>query len=149
VDRFRQRLNEHSLVGIDTGVFIAQLEAHPRYLPVTHSLFDAVERGLIEALTSVITLMELTVHPWRKQEAAVARQYEALLVHFPHLRMVDVSRDIARMAAQLRAEYDLRPADGLQVATVLQQGGTALVTNRRQFTRLADRLEILLLDDFV
>jgi len=149
VDRLRQRLNEHSLVGIDTAVFIYQLEAHPRYLPATRSLFDAVESGAFEALTSVITLMELTVHPWRKQEAAVARQYEAILVHFPHLRMVDVTRDVARLAAQLRARHNLRPVDALQVATVLQQGGTALVTNDHQLTRLVDRLEVLLLDDFV
>ncbi len=149
MDRLRQRLNEHSLVGIDTAIFIYQLEAHPRYLPATRELFEAVESGNIEALTSVITLMELTVHPWRKHEAAVARQYEVILAHFPHLRMVDVSRDVARMAAQLRAQHNLRPADALQVATVLHEGGTAMVTNDHQLTRLVDRLEILLLDDFV
>ena len=47
--------------------------------------------------------MELTVRPWQLEGPAAARVYEALWTHFPHLVLVDVTRDVARRAAQLRA----------------------------------------------
>ena len=92
--------------------------------------------------------MELTVHPWQLDQPAVAREYEALLAHFPHLTLADVTRDVARRAAQLRACYRLRPADALQVATALVHGATAFVSNDQGLARLAPLLDIIILDDF-
>lgn len=149
MDELEQRLTDHLIIGIDTAVFIYQVEASPRYLPLAQTVLETVQSGQVAAVTSVITLMELTVHPWREQQEAVARQYEALLVHFPHLRVAEVTRDIARLAAQLRARYNLRPADALQAATTLHHGGTAFVSNDSQFGRLAGLLDVVLLDEFL
>jgi predicted nucleic acid-binding protein len=149
MDALEQRLRQHTTIGIDTSIFIYQVEAHPRYLPVAQVVLNTVQKGQVEAVTSVITLMELTVHPWRQQQPVVARQYEALLVHFPHLHLAEVTRDIIRQAAQLRARHNLGAADALQVATTLHYGGTALVTNDSRLARLAGRLDIVLLDEFV
>jgi predicted nucleic acid-binding protein len=69
-------------------------------------------------------------------------------MHFPNLTLVDVTRDVARQAAKLRARYHLRPADALHAATALAHNATAFVTNDRDFTQVGD-LEIVLLQDFV
>ncbi|MGQ9804263.1 MAG: type II toxin-antitoxin system VapC family toxin [Anaerolineae bacterium] len=141
------RLAGHPVLGLDTSVFIYHLEAHPRYLPLTMILLAGVQAGQWRAVTSTVTLMELTVRPWQLGRAAVAREYEALLVHFPHLTVADVTRDVARRAAQLRAIYSLRPADALQVATALVHGATVFVTNDRSLARLSPVLDVVLLDD--
>lgn len=141
------RLAGHTVLGLDTSVFIYHLEAHPRYLPLTMILLAGVQAGQWRAVTSTVTLMELTVRPWQLGRAAVAREYEALLVHFPHLTVADVTRDVARRAAQLRAIYSLRPADALQVATALVHGATVFVTNDRSLARLSPVLDVVLLDD--
>ena len=88
--------------------FIYHFEANPRYLPLTQELLMGVQAGQWAAVTSVVTLMELTVRPWQLDRPNVAREYEALLVHFPHLTLVEVTRDIARRAAQLRAHHQAR-----------------------------------------
>jgi len=147
--RLSQRLRAHRLIGLDTSVFITHFEAQPTRLALTTAVLTAVETGAVEAVTSVVTLMELTVRPWQQDEAALARQYEALLVNFPHLDMVEIDRTVARRAAQLRASHRLRPADALQAAAALGRGATALVTNDRDFLRLASLLDIIVLDDFV
>ena len=141
-----ERLTAHTTVGLDTSVFIYQLEAHPDYLPLTQALFTDVEAGRWAAITSTITLMELTVRPWQLDRPAVARKYETLLVHFPHLTILDVTRDVARRAAQLRAEYRLRPADALQIGTALVHGATAFVSNDRALLRVAPTLDIVILE---
>jgi len=149
MERFREQLAGHTVVGLDTSVFICHLEAHPRYQPLTRELLVGVQTGGQEAITSVVTVMELTVHPWRLGRAAVAREYEALLVHFPNLTLADVTRDAARQAAQLRARYNVRPADALQVATTLVHGATGFVTNDQRLTRLSSELDVIVLQDFV
>ena len=91
--------------------------------------------------------MEMTVRPWQLQRPAVAREYEALLAHFPQLVLVDITRETARRAAQLRAAHRLRPADALQVAAALLHGATAFVGNDRQLLPLGSLVDVVLLDE--
>jgi predicted nucleic acid-binding protein len=149
MERFRERLGRHSIVGLDTSIFIYHLEAHPHYQPLTQAVLVGVQAGQQQAITSVVTVMELTVQPWRVGRAAVAREYEALLVHFPNLTLADVTRDVARRAAQLRARYNVRPADALQVATALVHRATAFVTNDQRLERLSPEVDVIALDNFV
>ncbi len=144
-----QELASHVIVGLDTSLFIYHLEAHPAYQPLTTCILNSVQAGELQAIVSMVTLMELTVHPWRLNQPLIARQYEALLAHFPNLRLADVTRDVARQAAQLRANYNIRPADALQVATAVISHATAYITNDRGLSRLNPLLTILILDDFV
>ena len=143
------RVAPHDIIGLDTSIFIYHLEAHPVYLPLTQALLEGVEAGKWEAVTSTITVMELTVRPWQLDRPAVARAYEALLAHFPHLVLADVTRDVARRAAQLRARYRIQPADALQVATALAHGATVFVTNDRLLSRLSPVLDVVVLDDLL
>lgn len=143
-----RQLAGHRLVGLDTSIFIYHLENHARYQPLTAVIFDGIQQGRWPAVASTVALMELTVHPWRISEPMIAHQYEALLIHFPNLQLVDVTREVARRAAQLRAQYDVRPADALHVATALVHQATAYITNDKALGRLDSLLDILVLDDF-
>ena len=80
---------------------------------------------------------------------SAAREYEAVLVHFPNLSVVDVDRNVARAAAQLRAKYNVTPPDALQVAASLSFGAKVFLTNDRRLSRLQELIDILVLDDFL
>lgn len=144
-----QRLSAHRLIGLDTSIFIYHLEANLKYLPLTRAILKYVQSGQGNGVVSTVTVMELTVHPWRINRGDVARQYELLLINFPNLRLVDVTREVARRAAQLRAKYSLRPADALQVATAMVSGATVWISNDKKLKRLEPEIEIIILDDFV
>jgi len=77
-----ERVTAHAVIGLDTSIFIYHLQAHPDYQPLTQELLTGVETGRWTAVTSTVTIMELTVRPWQLNRPAVARTYEALLVHF-------------------------------------------------------------------
>ncbi len=145
----QHRLARHRVVGLDSMIFIYQVENHPLYQPAAHVVLGDVQRGVYRGVTSTITLMELTVHPWRAGVGAAAREYEVLLANFPHLTLVDVTRDVARRAAQLRGVYGVSPTDAIQAASALIQGATALVTNDMGLRRLESLLEVVILDDFL
>ncbi len=67
----------------------------------------------------------------------------------PHLQILDIERGIARQAAQLRAEYRIRPADALQVAACLSAGRQAFITNDHRLARLQPVIAVIVLDDFI
>lgn len=144
-----QRLAAHQLIGLDTSIFIYHFEANQKYLPLTRSILKLVESGQSQGVISTLVVMELTVHPWRIDRGDIARQYEALLINFPNLKLVDVSREVARQAAQLRAKYNLRPADALQVGTAIISGATLWVSNDKALKRLEPAIEVIVLEDFV
>lgn len=149
MDKLSQRLAKAKVIGLDTSIFIYFLEENKRYSPSAHIIFNGIEKGMWPGITSTITLMEITVRPWQLGKELVAREYEAALAHFPNLSVVDVDRNVARAAAQLRAKYNISPPDALQVAASLSFGAKAFLTNDRRLSRLGELIDILVLDDFV
>lgn len=145
----QQRLADHTIIGLDSTIFIYHIEANLRYLPLTKIVLNGVQSGQYNAITSTVTIMELTVHPWRANRGDVAREYEIMLVNFPNLYLANVTREVARQAAQLRANYNLRPADALQVATAIMHQATAWVSNDKKLKRLASILDVIILDQFI
>jgi predicted nucleic acid-binding protein len=106
-------LSKRKVVGIDTPIFLYHLENHPQYVTLTKELLGGIERGKWNGITSVITLMEITVHPWKEGFENIARQYETLLINFPNLTVGVIDREVARLAAQMRANFGIRPPDAL------------------------------------
>lgn len=149
MDDLSKRLTKAKVIGLDTPVFIYVLQDNPRYGALAQITINGIEKGKWEGVTSTITLMEITVRPWQLGREAAAREYEAVLVHFPNLSVVDVDRTVARAAAQLRAKYNVSPPDALQVASSLSFGAKAFLTNDRKLSKLQELIDILVLDDFV
>lgn len=148
-DRLDRRLAEHLVVGLDTSIWIYHLEAHPRYLPLTTHILSKIEARELRGVISTVVVLELTVRPFRLERPEIARQYEALLVNFPNLEMVDINRDVARHAAQLRGVFGLGALDALQVASAQMAGATAFITNDVALGRLSEVIDIVLLNDFL
>jgi predicted nucleic acid-binding protein len=149
MDEFSKRLARAKVIGLDTPLFIYFLENNERYEKLSQITIKGIEKGKWLGVTSTITLMEITVRPWQLGLEAAAREYEAVLVHFPNLSVVDVDRTVARAAAQLRAKYNVSPPDALQVAASLSFGANAFLTNDKRLSKLQDLLDIIVLDDFV
>ena len=106
-------------VALDTAVFIYFIEEHPRYLPLIAPLFNEVDVGAREIVTSALTLLEVLVVPYRAGDLPLAERYEAVLTRSRGLRMVELDRGQLRTAAQIRAVHGVRTPDALQLASIL------------------------------
>lgn len=143
------RLSGVRYCGLDTCVFIYHLEYHPLYAPLTREILRAIETGNCLGCTTVISLTELLVRPWQLGERQKAMEYEVLICNFPHLQVLDINRQIARLAARLRGEYQLRAADALQVAGAITGGAEVFITNDKALRRLDPLIPILVLNDYI
>ncbi|MGA7886456.1 MAG: PIN domain-containing protein [Acidobacteriaceae bacterium] len=116
-------------VGLDTAPLIYFIEKHPRYLPLVQPFFAAVEDGDVTAVTSTLTLTEVLVHPWRRGNQELVRQYSRILLHARNLQTIPVSPEIAAEAARIRATLNVKVPDAIQLATALSAGAASSLTN--------------------
>ena len=124
-------------VGVDAALFIYLIEAEPRYLRVIEPLFEAADKGTRDLVTSAVTLLEVLVVPYRARDYAMAERYETLLTRSRGIRIIELSRDQLRAAAQLRAATNMKTPDALQLAAALTMGCATFVTNDRRMPSVA------------
>jgi predicted nucleic acid-binding protein len=141
-------LSRHSKVGLDTSIFIYQVEENKKYFHLTDSIFAWLEGPRAQAVTSTITLLELLVQPYRLGDIDRVNKFYALLSTFPHLEWVAPTLEIVDMGARVRAECNLRTPDAIQAATAVSGEATGFISNDGGFKRVA-ALEVILLDDLL
>lgn len=123
-------------IGIDTALFIYFIEEDPRYLPLVEPLFAAADAGSRELVTSALTLLEVLVVPARVGDQDLANRYEQLLTGSKGVRLVEISLEQLRGAAQLRAHTGIKTPDALQLVAAVTSGCTSFVTNDRRLPSL-------------
>jgi predicted nucleic acid-binding protein len=133
-------------VAIDTSIVIYLVERHERYLPVIRPLFEAADEGKLSLVTSGITLLEVLVVPYRKNDVALATRYEALLTRSRGLELIEIDRSVLRVAAQLRGVHGARAPDAIQMASALTRRCGSFLTNDRRLPSLPN-LPVLQLGD--
>lgn len=136
------------IIGIDTMVFIYHLEDHPDYSHVTERIFEAVEHGKYNAVTSVITLLEILVKPKRDGNLTAVKDYKDLLQTFPNFKIFDLDMKISDIASDLRAKYGIKTPDAIQIATTIYGGSKSFITNDDSLKKV-EEVRVLLLDDLV
>lgn len=127
---------------LDTNVLIAYLEDGQAISKSARLLVDDwIHGGRNEAIVSMISVMELLVGPSRAGHDD--SPYQEFLNYYPHLTLHDVTFDIARKAAQLRAKTSATTPDALIVATGIVARVDYLITNDSAWTSFVDNALIL------
>ena len=137
---------------VDTSVVLAYLAGGEKATDLAVQLFDAfVATGRNTAALSAVTVAEILVRPFRRGPAAVATA-EGFLRHFGDLHLIDVTYDVAREGARIRAETDLPMPDALIVASASVAEIEILVINdldwRSRLTEVLPDLDVVRLDAF-
>ena len=132
-------------IALDTMIFIYAFEENPVYLPLLRPFFETVEKGELEATTSTLTLTECLVQPYRKKDLMLAARYIFLFRNFPHLTVFPVTDEIAERAAFLRAHYNLKTPDAVQLATGLFSASNIFLTNDEELPQV-EGIQLFILD---
>ena len=143
-------LNElqDKIVGLDTAPLIYFIEENPSYLQVTDAFFTAMYREEFSVVTSVLTISEVLVYPLRAGNTILAQQYRDILFNSQGLTTIEVLPDIAENAAKLRADYNLRTPDAIQMATAIYGGASFFLTNDMRLPSLPG-LTVLVLNQLI
>jgi predicted nucleic acid-binding protein len=131
---------------IETAPFIYFVERHPTYADRMRAVFKLLDDGLFAGVTSTVTLTEVLMKPIRASDKALEKAYRELLLNTRNMEIEPISVAIAEKAAELRASYNLRTPDALQLATGILSSCQGFLTNDKKLQRVAG-IVVLVLDD--
>ena len=134
-------------IGIDTSIVIYFMEFNPSYDSLISNVFQRISNGNLLGITSVVTLIEVLIHPIRQGNTNLQKQYRDLLLSSSNFYTVAVDTNIAEIAAQMRSYYNILIPDAIQIATAKVTECDAFLTNDINLKRIED-LNVLILDDF-
>ena len=139
---------QRQVVALDTAPLIYFIEENSTYLYLVSGFFQGMEEGHFRVVTSVVTLMEVLVRPLRQNDVELGRQYRDILLDAKGLTTVLLNTEIAEEAAALRAEYNVRLPDAIQMATAVREGASLFLTNDHRLPSLPE-LQMLKLDELL
>jgi predicted nucleic acid-binding protein len=134
-------------IAIDTSIIIYFMESNPLYDNLISNVFQRISNGSLLGITSIITLIEVLIHPIRQGNTRLQKQYRDLLLNSDNFYTVTVDSSIAELAAQIRSYYNIHIPDAIQIATAKVTGCEVFLTNDINLKRIED-LSVLILDDF-
>ena len=133
-------------VFIDTAPLIYFIEGHSTYQKELLEIFEAGDNGELNFLTSTLTLLEVLVQPLKLKRSDIAAKYEQILTTSPGIDLIEMDVEISKKAAQLRAAYNLKTPDSIQLATAMVNGASIFLTNDLALKRVTG-IDVVLLSD--
>lgn len=120
---------------VDTAPFIYFIEKdsnNPKYYEKVKSFFKDGYDNDKNFVSSVITMEEYFVFPYRNKAYSFIDMFNRL-VATTDMEIVEINQEIAKKAAQIRAEYKFfKSMDALQLATACIYGCDLFLTNDKQ-----------------
>ena len=141
-------LKSSDIIFLDTAPFIYFFEGHERYLPALERFFESLYDTRAQAITSVITYIELTTLPARIGNQQLVRKYRDYLTHSENIALFPLDMNIADYAVDLRSRYGFKTPDAIQLGTALACGADYIITNDRAWQRLVEKdVKIVLVEE--
>ena len=88
------------------------------------------------------------VHPIRKGNRSLAESYRNILLHSDGFTTYEITHELAEYASGLRAEYNIRTPDAIQISAAILYGDGVLITNDNNLKRVKN-IDILCIDDYI
>lgn len=130
---------------VDTAPIIYSVEKADEYWPLLLPLWQLLQDGQIEIVTSELTLLETLIHPLRLGDKVLSEAYEELLTN-TEIQLLPISLDIIKRTAEIRSTHNLKTPDAIHYATAILSGCRVMITNDVAFRRLED-INVQILSD--
>lgn len=128
-------------VFIDTAPFIYYIEGNaenPKYSDKVEKFLRISYETGIELVSSVITVEEYKVFPYRTKNYEYIESFDRL-IHVLDIQFMNISNKIADKAAKIRAEYrGFKAMDALQLASACLAGCDLFLTNDKQLRQFKE-----------
>ena len=131
---------------LDTAPFIYFFDQHPDYFPALETMFDRLYETGAQAITSIITYIELTTHPARQGEKQLVRKYRDYLTNSENISLFPLDLNIADHAVELRAQHHFKTPDAIQLGTAVACGADLVITNDKEWRRF-EEVRVVMLED--
>ena len=139
---------EDKRIYLDTNIFIYLLEGFQQYHLLMDEFINGLENRKFSCFTSELTLTELLVPAFKKENSHIIYEYKKILNDPELVTLVSTTQDIYIHSASNRANFNLKLPDAIHVATAQSIDADIFLTNDKKI-RTPNNMEIIILDDFL
>ncbi len=125
-------------------LFIYHFEKYKHFWQRTQTIFENLEKGQFQGVTSMITLIEILTKPKKEKDYFLMKVYKELLTTFPYLEIAKVNFEIADLASSLRAKYSLTTPDAILIASALDAKAGGFITSDARLKKVKE-IDVLVL----
>ena len=86
------------------------------------------------------------MHPFRMGNDHLAEEYRNILLNAEGLKTYAITHNISENAARLRAKYNIRTPDALQIATAITANAEIFLTNDQALKKISE-IKVMCLND--
>ena len=134
-------MTDYKKAFVDTAPFIYFIEKNvnnPQYYDKVKKFFSNGYEADKKFVTSVITMEEYFVFPYRNKLYSFIDMFDRL-VETTDMEIVEVNQEIAKKAAQIRAEYKgFKAMDAIQLAVACLTKWDLILTNDKQLRQFKE-----------
>ena len=120
-------LPDGATVYLDTAPVIYSIERHPDYWTLLTPLWQKLQAGEIQIVSSELLILECLVLPLKTNNTILINAYEQFLAI--RINLFPIRETTLRSAAQLRATHNLKTPDAIHAATALSVSHDVFLTN--------------------
>lgn len=131
---------------IETAPFIYYTESRAGYVVKMREILAYMRHGQLQVITAAVTLTEALMKPLQNNDQNLVTLYHTMFYHTTGVSVVSINATIGEAAAHLRAQYGIRTPDALHLATAIETGCDAFLTNDLALKRVS-QIPVLALDD--
>ena len=148
--QFLDKLHKVKKVCLDTLIFIYHLEDISPYNILTKILVEKIAAGEIFCYISTLTVTELLTKPYKMKDIRKISLFEEFIQSLPNTKIQDIDYNIAKNAAKIRANNNLRTPDAMLLATASKNKGSCFITNDTSLKNIHIKdISILVLNDYL
>ena len=142
-------LDQINSIFIDTAPIIYFIEAHPEFGPLTKIVVSAFQSGSLSAFSSVITRTEVLPKPVEAKDEILTKKFATFLKYGKNLSLIETSANVAERAGRLRGQYSgIKTIDAIQIATAIEVGADAFLTNDKKLKQVKE-IKVIVLKDYL
>ena len=129
---------KNAIVFLDTAPLIYFIEGNSEFQGKLEKLFKRNDENHFKFITSSITLLEVLVKPIKEGQEKIIKHYKTILTNADGIDIFEITIPIAVKAAELRAKYNIRTPDALQIATSILYQSDYFLTNDLRLKNISE-----------
>jgi predicted nucleic acid-binding protein len=129
-------------VYVDANILIYIVEGNKALASELKQIVEALDAGVLRAVTSELTLAEVLIGPLRTNDLKVVRTYRTLLASSKVLKTVPISAGVLERSAAIRCNSMTSLPDAIHLATAELAGCKYFLTEDRQLRVLPPVLAV-------
>lgn len=133
------------VIALDSNIFIRSLDDPGSLGEKSRNLLEDLRQTAPKVFISVMVLEEFFVKVYKQGRAADLNNILDFITMGGLATLVDVNRQIALLAAKIRADYNIKAPDAIHLASVIESGAKVFITTDKRLPRKIGKLTIKVL----